>query len=248
MRLELKIEKGKEPGRVRYTYPKPTSHRNIQCSRQTEAGAHCCRQAPYSCILKMLEWRITTGLCWEPTNRSSNLRHLRCFTRTFTRNLLHGQLSQKIIAAVILSVTFKLISDGRHGSQAVFIYWLQRAGENNSVAFTAMWLYWGFLLTRAAIVVQPSSLLSPLGFCPVIYDGNEMSWSRARWRHLESRENGLRRLEKPSVCHFWKRPNSKLLLTLFFFQLKSSKELLVVVLQLFRELAVPAVRLHESLA
>lgn len=77
MRVELKIENGKEPGRVRYTYPKPTSHRNIQCSRQTEAWAHCCRQAPYSCILKTLAWRITTGLCWEPTNRSSNLRRLR---------------------------------------------------------------------------------------------------------------------------------------------------------------------------
>lgn len=248
MRLELKIEKGKEPGRVRYTYPKPTSHRNIQCSRQTEAWADCCRQAPHSCILKMLEWRITTGLCWEPTNRSSNLRHLQCFTRTFTRNPLHGQLSQKIIAAVILSVTFKLISDGRHGSQAVSIYWLQRGGENNSVAFTAMWLYWGFLLTRAAIAVQPSSLLSPLGFCPVIYDGNEMSCSRARWRYLESRENGLEGDWRSHLSVTFEKGPIQNCYSHFFFQLKSSKELLVVVLQLFRELAVPAVRLHESLA
>lgn len=107
-----------------------------------------------------------------------------CFTRVFTRNPLRGQLSQKIITAIILSITFKLISDRRQSSQVVFTFWLQMAGENNSVAFTVMWC---FPFTKTAFAVQPDSL----GF---------RKQSQRLWRLLE----------KPR-CSLW--PDSNLLLT-----------------------------------
>lgn len=143
MRLGIKIDNGNVSTHAQHHHP----HRMIQCRSQTEAWAQGCSRALYAWNLKNV-WR--EELRQDSAESQRTVAQIRdvcdtygsarwCFTRVFTRNPLRGQLSQKIITAIILSINFKLISDGAQSSQVVFVLWLQRGGENNSMALTVMW-------------------------------------------------------------------------------------------------------------